>query len=75
MDNVRNLSNLISELFNSEEIAQINSINQIENDNTRHFELRKLIFTNLDIYNKIKPMAEPAWLAHKLYSLAKGYEF
>lgn len=75
MNNAHEITGLVTQIFTPDEIIQLNSINRIEDENKRYYELRKLFFTNLDIYNKIKPFADPAWLSYKIYNLAKGYEF
>jgi hypothetical protein len=75
MNNIHEISNLINSVFTLDEINQINAINAYKNDDKRYIELRKLFFTNVDIYNKVRVLADPAYIAYKIYILAKGHEF
>jgi len=75
MNNIHEISNLIYSIFTLDEIKQINAINDYQDDDNRYLELRKLFFTNVDIYNKVRVLADPAFIAYKIYILAKGHEF
>ena len=69
-----NLEDFIKEVLTQKELELLKTINEIDNTEQRHTKLRSF-FHSEEIFNKIKPTIDPAWLSYEIFINGKGYEF
>lgn len=69
-----NLEDFIKEVLTQKELELLKTINEIDNTEQRHTKLRSF-FHSEEIFNKIKPTIDPAWLSYEIFINGKAYEF
>ncbi len=75
MIEITKLAEFVYASFSADEIAILNGILKIKDSEKRYLACRKFVFSNNDIYLRIKTIVDPSWLINKLYSIGKDYEF
>ena len=75
MTELNNIIEIVYRSFTPDEILILNGILKIKDSEERYVACRKFVFSNNDIYLRIKVIVDPAWLTNKLYLIGKDYEF
>jgi hypothetical protein len=68
---------LISQLKNiltEEQILELSELKKISDTESRQFELKKF-FLNPLVFNKVKDIYDPTWVAYDIFINGKQYEF
>jgi hypothetical protein len=65
---------LIQSSLSKEELSFLNEINQIQDSELRQAQLRGF-FHNQEVFDKVKSIADPAWLSYEIFIKGKTYEF
>ncbi len=65
---------LIQSSLNKRELSFLNEINQIEDSESRHIQLRNF-FHKQEVFDKMKSITDPAWLSYEIFIKGKTYEF
>lgn len=75
MTEITKLAEFVYASFSADEIVILNGILKIKDADERYLSCRKFVFTNQDIYLRIKAIVDPSWLIDKLYTIGRGHEF
>jgi hypothetical protein len=64
----------LKDILTEEQILELSELKKISNTESRQFELKKF-FLNPLVFNKVKDIYDPTWVAYDIFINGKQYEF
>lgn len=64
----------LKDILSEDQMRELSDLNQISNPELRQFSLKKFFLNSL-VFDKVKDIYDPAWLAYDIFINAKQYEF
>jgi len=64
----------LKDILTEEQLRELSELKKISNPESRQFELKKF-FLNPLVFDKVKDIYDPAWLAYDIFINGNQYEF
>lgn len=70
------IKNFIRTVLTEDQVKELNLLTKISDSESRQSQLKSFFHTP-EIFNKVKPTIDPAWLSYQIFinSNSKAYEF